>query len=102
MLETFDCQTFTPLLGERFEVEIGEDQTATVELVKASQYAPAQGPSYGSEFRTPFSILFRGSKDFLIRQGTYPIHHPELGRFELFIVPVIPDSSGHLYEAVFG
>jgi hypothetical protein len=37
----------------------------------------------------------------VLPQATYPVEHDELGRMEIFLVPIGPDGSGMRYEAVF-
>ncbi|MGO9450533.1 MAG: DUF6916 family protein [Candidatus Binataceae bacterium] len=52
--------------------------------------------------RESFSLLFRGSANVSLKQGTYLFHHPELGAFAMFLVPVNPPLSdgGHHYEVI--
>lgn len=52
--------------------------------------------------RQPFALLFREPAGAMIPQGTYPVDHPALGTFDLFVVPLGPDAGGMRYEAVFG
>ena len=48
-----------------------------------------------------FGLLFRGGRPRRpLGQDTYPIEHPVLGTFALFIVPMAGDGSSNLYEAV--
>jgi hypothetical protein len=37
----------------------------------------------------------------VLPQRIYPFEHPDLGAFEVFIVPVGADPDGVRYEAVF-
>ena len=48
-----------------------------------------------------FSITLRGPGDRLLGQGTRRFHHPQLGDFDLFIVPIRSDRDGCYYQAVF-
>ncbi|MGO9603602.1 MAG: DUF6916 family protein [Candidatus Binataceae bacterium] len=52
--------------------------------------------------RECFSLLFRGSANVSLKQGTYLFHHPELGAFAMFLVPVNQPLSdgGHHYQVV--
>ena len=49
-----------------------------------------------------FSLLFRGSSNVSLKQGTYLFDHPELGAFAMFLVPVNQPLSdgGHHYEVI--
>jgi hypothetical protein len=48
-----------------------------------------------------FSLIFRGPKSPFLEQRIYPMAHERFGDFELFLVPIGPDSLGMRYEAVF-
>lgn len=48
-----------------------------------------------------FSILFRGPPHILLPQRTYQLDHAQMGKIELFIVPVGQNESGYEYQAVF-
>jgi hypothetical protein len=52
------------------------------------------------EVQLSFSLHFTGPGERL-EQGTYPIEHPVLGHFDLFLVPIRRKSTGIVYEAVF-
>jgi len=47
-----------------------------------------------------FSLLFRGPRAPFYPQGIYTLAHEKLGKGELFIVPVGPDSQGMCYQVV--
>lgn len=53
------------------------------------------------EGQESFSIYFRGPKEKLVPQATYPLEHVRLGRLEIFIVPIGRDNEGVRYEALF-
>ena len=76
--------TYVPLVGERFEVG-GSDGAAVLELVAADAHSGA-GES--------FSLRFATTADAFLPQGSYPLAHPALGSFSLFLVPLGPGSSG--------
>lgn len=48
-----------------------------------------------------FSVVFTHPDPTVYEQGLYPVSHPELGEFELFLVPIYGDKSEVDYEAVF-
>lgn len=91
MLETFTAETFRPLLSQRFELVAG-DGRVDLELVDVTESAAP-----GTERRAQFSIVFSGPPDPILPQAIYGIEHPELGAFDLFLVPI---EAGR-YEAVF-
>jgi len=47
-----------------------------------------------------FSLCFYGPPEASLGQGAYVLDHDELGRFELFLVPLQPDAAGPRYEGV--
>lgn len=47
-----------------------------------------------------FSLLFQAADDQL-PQAIYPLSHPTLGAFDLFLVPLQQRRGAFLYEAVF-
>ena len=52
-------------------------------------------------FCKAFSLFFRGPADAPLPQATYALEHDELGKLEIFIVPVGRDEQGTDYEAAF-
>jgi hypothetical protein len=91
VLETFTAEPFKPLVNERFELE-AEDGRVDLELVDVTESATP-----GADRRAPFSIGFSGPPDPILPQAIYRLKHPELGAFDLFLVPIAAGS----YEAVF-
>ena len=91
MLETFTAETFKPLLHERFVLDAG-DRRVDLELVDVTESAAP-----GANRNAQFSIVFSGPPEPSLPQAIYGLEHPELGAFELFLVPI---AAGR-YEAVF-
>ena len=91
MLETFTAETFKPLLHERFVLDAG-DRRVDLELVDVTESAAP-----GANRSAQFSIVFSGPSELILPQAIYELEHPELGAFELFLVPI---AAGR-YEAVF-
>jgi hypothetical protein len=50
--------------------------------------------------RVPFSLLFLVDPDPGAPQQIFSMRHPDLGTFDLFLVPLGPDERGMRYEAV--
>ena len=48
-----------------------------------------------------FSLLFHGSVEWPLQQRIYQLEHDQLGKMELFLVPVGRDEEVFHYEAVF-
>lgn len=94
MLESWTVDTFTPLVGDAFALEVEPGSTVEARLAEATGRELPDAP------RSPFSLVFTAEP--LLPQGTRRLEHPALGAFELFLVPVGRDERGVHYEAVFG
>ncbi len=88
--------TFTPLVGEEFVFETSALETARARLVKVDGLAHA-GPARDPE--GAFRLLFETVPGDALKQQTFPVSHPRLGRFALFVSP--NDSQGRVVEAIF-
>ena len=60
-------------------------------------------PGRGSQLRKaePFSLMFRGPKNFVLPQCIYSLEQETLGTAAIFLVPIGPDEMGQCYEAIF-
>jgi hypothetical protein len=94
MTAALDHETFSKHLDSNFLVQAGDAGTISLKLSKVSelQLSPRQ---------ERFSINFTGPLQPALPQGSYDFEHDEMGNFLLFIVPLISDEEGLLYEAVF-
>jgi hypothetical protein len=91
MADNLTLQDFVPYLHTRFQVA-GED-SCEIELTGATDLSNA-----GLE---QFSLVFTGQASPWLPQSMYQLIHPQMGEFELFLVPIGPDSAGMRYEAAF-
>ena len=94
MLKTLSRAVFEPLVDTSFHVSDGAGQAAAMKLVEVS----AGRASSGFE---SYSLLFLGPARPSPAQGTYRFEHPDLGRFDIFIVPIGRKGEGVYYEAIF-
>ena len=100
MLEKLNHSDFSPHLHTIFSICYAEEKFLEAHLIQIDKI--------GTNTTTParrqaFSLLFHvedKSKGYL-EQSMYEIRHPEMGKFELFLVPLGPDETGFRYEAVF-
>ena len=103
-----DLETFERLVNTTFVVE-SEDKKAEKLLLTGVQVI--QGANSKSNVRGPkletFSLLFRPAGrqgQERLGQNTYRFYHPAIGKFEMFIVPVLrheKEQQNQRYEAVF-
>ena len=94
MTELLTAGDFAGHLGTVFaaaEVDVA------LELVEVKPL-PAHGAALARE---PFSLLFRGPRERLLPQATYPLSHPAMGELEIFLVPIAQDAGGTSYEAIY-
>jgi len=96
VLESWTVDTFTPLVGEAFALEVEPGSTVEARLAEATGRELPGAP------RAPFSLVFVGPAEPLLPQGSRRLEHPSLGAFELFLVPIGRDERGVHYEAAFG
>jgi hypothetical protein len=92
---------FARQVGTEFRIQPGALESLTLRLRSVSDLghapAPARQPAPGRE---GFSLLFSGPAKPFLSQATYPVDHPRLGSFLLFLVPVGLRTSEPSYEAV--
>ncbi len=87
---------FAEGLHNTFQVLLEEGQPCDLELIELREF------NFNPRMEQ-FSLLFQGSLNLLLPQRIYSLSHAALGVFELFLVPLGPNSDGafYLYEAVF-
>ena len=83
---------FQRLTDREFSAQLVDGPPVTLVLVEVAQGRSVPG------HRDGFSVLFEGPDEPQLGQGTWQLHHPQLGRLTIFLVPVGPAS----YQAVFG
>ncbi len=97
MLDCVTVDDFLPHLGQELPVDLPDvDDALAMRLVSAT---PARHAMAGQ--RLGFSLVLRAPVRMGIAQGVYPLHHPRLGRLEIFLVPIGADEHTVEYEAVF-
>jgi hypothetical protein len=89
-LANYNKSVFSSYLNSIFQLYTGYS-VVEVALVEVNDLLPRGTPA--TDGRESFSLLFRGGNTAL-RQNTYHMNHPSLGRFDLFLVPGGPDSVG--------
>jgi len=89
-LANYNKAAFSSYLNSIFQLYTGYS-VVEVALVEVKDLLPPGTPA--TDGRESFSLVFRGGSTAL-RQNTYRIDHPSLGRFQLFLVPGGPDSVG--------
>jgi len=91
MLDQLSSKDFAAHLHTIFRVET--PATLELELAEVRDNSNAQIEQ--------FSVLFTGPASPWLAQGTYALHHPQMGQLDLFMVPLGPRGEHMVYEAVF-
>ena len=87
---------FAPLVGEEFAFETSALEKTTARLVGVEPLA-FRTATQGAD--DAFRLVFETSAGSSLAQQTFPVSHPRLGRFALFVSP--NDAEGHVVEAIF-
>lgn len=98
-IDDVTIETFAGREGETFAIEFAD---GTLELALAS--VDGLPEEWGRmDKRAPFSVQFHGPIERILPQRMWPLDHEELGRLEIFLVPLGPDEeqTQQRYEAVF-
>jgi len=86
-------ETFSKLLNTNFAI-LNAENGVKLELIEVSELiiSPRQ---------ERFSLVFRGPKEVFLGQGMRRLKHPQMGEFDLFLVPIGENAQGYSYEVVF-
>jgi len=96
MLADLTREHFAPHVGEAFRMR--RDPVSLELVLTETENVGSPSPSGG---RQPFSLVFTGPHEPLLPQRTYHLEHGEMGRLDLFLVPIGIGERGAQYEAVF-
>jgi len=100
-LEQLTFESFAGLVKTKFRIPLDAENATELEL---SELIPPQtgliGGASGQKYEN-FSLIFLGTPDRVLPQKIYTFESAQLGRFELFIVPIARDQAGTRYQASF-
>ncbi len=94
MADSLTHEAFARHLKTKFQIQLEAGKSVEISLIEVSELKVY-------ERQEEFWILFLGPNEFFLGQGTRLMEHAEMGRFDLFLVPVRQDDQGYYYEAVF-
>jgi hypothetical protein len=95
MLEPLTLHQFAQLVGQVFTAQAVQG-SVELKLLEASALRPS-----GVGRSEPFSLIFLGSRDAMLAQGSYALEHDALPGLEVFIVPIGMSDAGVQYQAIF-
>lgn len=85
---------FAEQLNTDFLIRFTPEASMAAELVEVSELRQK-----GKQ--ESYSLVFRAPLDAPVLQQMFAVEHPELGVFELFLVPIGKNDRGVEFEAVF-
>jgi hypothetical protein len=88
---------FSKHVGSKFALSL-DQQAIELELLEVKGYLPGPNDQTGME---RFSAFFEGPGAIYLPQAVYSLEHDQMGKFEIFLVPVSQNERGFRYEAVF-
>ena len=89
---------FEKCLNTNFRVELTSPRPIDVKLIAVTPRKSEPNEQAGME---RFSVVFAGPSDVFLPQNTYHFTHPDMGEFDVFLVPIAPDANEFRYEAVY-
>lgn len=93
-LATATCENFVPQVGNTFSLFAANGQCdLMLKEAKISKYSGGK--------RQSFSLIFSSPSGVNIEQGIYTIENGELGRIDLFLVPIGIENGCIQMQAVF-
>ena len=96
-LSALTAGDFEPLVGEPFQLSETGAGSGSVEVRLVEVLRQKQRPGH----RQPFTLHFLGPREPVLHQGVRLLSHTDLGELECLIGPVLSDSPGVTYEAIF-
>lgn len=87
-------EDFNKHVGSEFQVSLNPDTRFSAKLDKVTDLRT--GPQTEN-----YAISLLAQSDAPLEQMIYTVEHPEMGKLELFLVPVSKDEKGVRYESVF-
>lgn len=94
-LDQLSAEQFAELVGTTFTVVTPATVPSGLELTTVTPARPS-----GNDYEN-FCLLFDGSAEHPLPQRTHQFEHQQIGRFDLFIVPVGNEHGRRQYQAVF-
>lgn len=103
-LSYFKASTFTPYVGDIFQVPNALGEMIELKLIGVSEYKmkAATRMSYGNPRTTEsFSLTFSSMERLPPFTSIHQISHPALGKFDLFLISHETEDGTFLFEATF-
>jgi hypothetical protein len=86
-------EAFAAAVSSRFDVTTGDDAQVEFTLLECNTLV-------SNESQECYTLLFRGPSEQPAVQAIYQLENAELGKVQLFLVPIKRDDKGLYFEAV--
>jgi len=95
-------EAFLPHVKTKFRAVPDDGGPVELELTEAANIAGSHNrvPNKSGMVQDVFSLIFEGPESRFLPQRTYPFEHEQLGRFDLFMVPVEKIAGGFRYQVI--
>lgn len=90
--------SFEKNVNTNFRIELDSHKPVELKLISVTPRVNEPHEQAGME---RFSVIFSGPPDFFLPQQIYRVVHPDMGEFEVFLVPIAQEANGFKYEAVY-
>ena len=100
-LEELSYESLGKLVNTRLQVFIEQEEAVELELYESTPLRIGLAGGTNQKVYESFSLFLRGPADRVLPQRIYLFECDQLGRFEMFIVPIGRDEQGAKYEAAF-
>jgi hypothetical protein len=100
----FRSSTFTPYVGDIFQIPNARGEMITLRLVSVSDYKVKSATRIATKRTLPtesFSLTFSATEKLPQFTSIHKVSHPALGDFDLFLTSRETDDGKVTYEAVF-
>jgi hypothetical protein len=102
-IEKLTLEMFSPLVNSKFKLSADDGDPVDVKLTEANTLDGPHTvkPDRNGMVQEVFSLMFDGPENPTLPQRIYSFEHEQIGRFDLFIVPVKKIPAGIRYQALF-
>jgi hypothetical protein len=94
--EILTIEQFDDKIGQAFALDEAGAPAIPLTLTEAKALR-----NYTNAKRTPFSLMFTTTGDFILPQRMYALRHEVLGPLSIFLVPLSHEGGTTTYQAVF-
>ena len=96
MSDPITPETFAGHVDEIFAVHAdGEAMDLVLSEIETHGEPPGEG------LRQPFTLIFKGPKNRVLTEGVFAVENAAVGRYELYLIPILSPGELQDYQCVF-